>query len=395
MAKKRLTELNVHEKRLAGTLRRSMPSVRPKLIDLFCGAGGMTAGFTEMCGHYFEPVWANEWQPQAWETYCANFGRHGVCGDIVSALEDPKVHVHRADVVIGGPPCQGFSLLNRQRDGDPRRHLWRPFMQVVKRSRASVFVMENVPQIIGTLEEQDILDEAHRQGFATHHAVLCAADYGVPQSRFRAFIVGWKRGDDPRDFFPPTRTHRMPDNRGLRRQFASHVPYVENPAPWSTVKDAIGQLPVPIGTEPREVEPPLDLHFGRRPTPMSLERYAAVPLGGNRFDLAEKRWDITPECWRNKPTGGTDLFGRLWWDRPSVTIRTEFYKPEKGRYLHPDQNRPITPREAARIQSFPDEFKFVGSKTEIARQIGNAVPPKLAARIADCVLAMWLAVQSD
>jgi len=95
--------------------------------------------------------------------------------------------------------------------------------------------------------------------------------------------------------------------------------------------------------------------------------------------------DLTPQCWINKKSGGTDLFGRLWWDRPAFTIRTEFYKPEKGRYLHPAQHRPITHREAARLQSFPDNFIFTGSKIEIARQIGNAVPPLLAARVADIV----------
>jgi DNA (cytosine-5)-methyltransferase 1 len=107
-----------------------------------------------------------------------------------------------------------------------------------------------------------------------------------------------------------------------------------------------------------------------------------LPPGGNRFDLQKNRPDITPKCWIRKKTGSTDIFGRLWWDRPSVTIRTEFFKPEKGRYLHPVQNRPITHREAARLMGFPDNFKFLGSKVEIAKQIGNAVPPPLAGCLA-------------
>jgi DNA (cytosine-5)-methyltransferase 1 len=105
----------------------------------------------------------------------------------------------------------------------------------------------------------------------------------------------------------------------------------------------------------------------------------------NRFDLQKRAPDLTPGCWIRKKSGVTDLFGRLWWDRHAFTIRTEFFKPEKGRYLHPEQHRPITHREAARLQSFPDEFVFTGSKIEIARQIGNAVPPALAARVADVV----------
>jgi DNA (cytosine-5)-methyltransferase 1 len=107
-----------------------------------------------------------------------------------------------------------------------------------------------------------------------------------------------------------------------------------------------------------------------------------VPPGGNRFDLQKNAPHITPGCWIRKTSGGTDLFGRLWWDRPSVTIRTEFYKPEKGRYLHPEQHRPITHREAARIQTFPDDFLFSGTKIQIAKQIGNAVPPILAYHLA-------------
>ena len=122
---------------------------------------------------------------------------------------------------------------------------------------------------------------------------------------------------------------------------------------------------------------------------MSIARYRAVAQEGmNRFDLQRLAPELTPECWIRKTSGGTDLFGRLWWGRPAFTIRTEFYKPEKGRYLHPEQHRPITHREAARFQSFPDDFVFIGSKVEIAKQIGNAVPPLLAAGVADCVLAL-------
>lgn len=155
---------------------------------------------------------------------------------------------------------------------------------------------------------------------------------------------------------------------------------------WKSVRDAIADLPPPVGTSISLVEPPLDLHFGRTPTPISLQRYKAIPKEGmNRFDLQRVAPEITPDCWIRKTKGGTDLMGRLWWDRPAFTIRTEFYKPEKGRYLHPVQHRPITHREAARLQSFPDSFRFTGSKIEVAKQIGNAVPPVLAATVADCV----------
>lgn len=375
-----IQETTVYKKRISGKLPKRGPKY--KLIDLFAGAGGMTLGFTQVFGHNFKPVWANDFDEAACETYRANFGDHCHYGDIVDILENPKTRIPSADVVIGGPPCQGFSLLNKNREHDPRKQLWRPYLDIVRMSGARVFVMENVPQLLDSPEYGKIVEEAERQGFRVVGHKLLASEYGVPQHRRRAIIIGAK-GVDPSVFFPFRKTHGEPKNGQLEAEF------VENPQPFVTVGEVIKDLPRPKGTEIRtEDDPPLDLHFGRSPRPISMERYRAVPKGGNRFDLQRKRPDITPACWIKKTSGGTDLFGRLWADRPSVTIRTEFFKPEKGRYLHPTQHRPITHREAARFQSFPDEFVFKGTKIQIARQIGNAVPPALAARIADCVYAI-------
>ena len=375
---------------LARTRGEKLGGKRPfKLIDLFAGAGGLTLGFTKEFGHNFESVWANDFNEYAAATYNENFGRHCVTGDIVDILERPGTRIPKADVVIGGPPCQGFSLLNKNRDGDPRKQLWRPFLEIVERSEAKVFVMENVPQLLGSYEHGEIREAARSLGFLIADDKLCAADFGVPQTRWRAFIVGC-RFSDPNEVFPPKKTHRNPNNG--RQSFAANGRgYVASPLPWRTVRDAINDLPPPIGTEIRSVPPPLDIHFGRTPMAMSMKRYKAIPKEGmNRFDLQRKAPEITPGCWIRKVSGGTDLFGRLWWDRPAFTIRTEFFKPEKGRYLHPVQHRPITHREAARFQSFPDSFRFLGSKVEVAKQIGNAVPPLLAARVADSVVALLL-----
>ncbi len=357
-----------------------------RLIDVFAGAGGMTLGFSSRFGHAFEPVWAIDFERHCVETYKANFGDHCLCGDIVDILNDPSIVIPGADAVIGGPPCQGFSLLNKKRDKDPRKSLWRPFLELVERSGAKVFVMENVPQLLGSQEYDDIVETAGEMGFKVCGEVLCAADYGVPQTRRRAFILGCKHLD-PGFAFPPPRTHFNPGYDGKRTipVFDDEI-YVPDAERWRTVRDAIEDLPGPEGTSIRKIPPPLALHFGRNPTELSKKRYRAIPEEGmNRFDLQRIAPELTPECWIRKKTGGTDLFGRLWWDRPAFTIRTEFFKPEKGRYLHPEQHRPITHREAARLQSFPDDFIFKGTKTEIARQIGNAVPPLLAARIADSV----------
>lgn len=361
--------------------------LNPTLIDVFCGAGGLTLGFTKAFGHSFQPIWALDSDKSAVATYNRNFGVHCVLADITetSILNRP---VPTAQIVIGGPPCQGFSQLNRSRQSDPRRRLWRQFLEVVDAADAEVFVMENVPQFLKSDEFRKLRQKARQLGFRTTASVLCAADYGVPQKRYRAITVG-SRIADPSQFFPPAPTHYDPKTSKLdvQRAFGTNREIKLNP--WSTVKDALGDLEPPVGTDIRPESSPYDLHFGRRPTDVSLRRYRAIPKEGmNRFDLMQRLPDLTPACWKKKESGGTDLFGRLWWDRPSCTIRTEFFKPEKGRYLHPAQHRPITHREAARLQGFPDTFVFVGSKTEIARQIGNAVPPPLAARLADCVFEM-------
>jgi DNA (cytosine-5)-methyltransferase 1 len=378
-------EERVYEARDKGVLSRKRKRFR--LIDVFAGAGGMTLGFSKMFGHAFNSVWANDFDAACVRTYRTNFGDHCVSGDIVDILNDPATEIPPADVVIGGPPCQGFSLLNKNREGDPRKQLWRPFFDIVERSGAQVFVMENVPQLLGSFEHGEIMGTAEALGFKCWGEVLCAADYGVPQTRHRAIILGCKFFD-PAQVFPPRKTHFDPRKGGVQTSFlqADSNGYLPGAVKWRTVRDAIGDLPPPQGVEIREENPPFDLHFGRSPTPKSLARYKAIPEEGmNRFDLQKRAPDLTPGCWIRKKSGGTDLFGRLWWDRPAFTIRTEFFKPEKGRYLHPKQHRPITHREAARLQSFPDEFVFTGSKIEIARQIGNAVPPGLAARVADVV----------
>jgi DNA (cytosine-5)-methyltransferase 1 len=326
-----------------------------RLIDLFAGCGGMTAGFVAAG---FEPTLAVEWDAASAASYAANFGRaHLFVGDIA---ELPETAVPEADVVIGGPPCQGFSNLGRREPGDPRNRLWREYVRVLRRARPAMFVIENVDRFHRSAEFALLQEELADYELA--HAVLDAADYGVPQRRHRTIVVGSRVGTP--GLPPPThRERRVPVRRALRGVPRTPAPDLPG-GPTYTARD---------------------IHVGRRPTPTSLERYRAIPEGGNRFDLARARPDLLPPCWANKPTGTTDVMGRLWWDQPSVTIRTEFFKPEKGRYLHPSEHRPITHWEAARLQSFPDDFLWCGSKVDIARQIGNAVPPLLAQRIAETV----------
>jgi DNA (cytosine-5)-methyltransferase 1 len=227
--------------------------------------------------------------------------------------------------------------------------------------------MENVPQLLSSPEYESFRAAADGRGFRVKGRVLLAADYGVAQLRRRAIVLG-VRGEDP---VWPQPTHADP------------AAIFDGRPPWPTFRDA-------VSTPPRLPDEPdgRSWHRARNPRSMSVERYRTIPgEGEGRFDLAARRPDITPACWLNKPTGTTDVFGRLWWDRPAFTIRTEFYKPEKGRYLHPSAHRPITVREAARLMSFPDDFVLPEdqSMTSIARQVGNAVPPLLARHIATAI----------
>jgi DNA (cytosine-5)-methyltransferase 1 len=319
----------------------------------------MTLGF-EATGR-FRSIFAVEWDAPAAETYRRNFGDHIVAAPIEDVDRFP-----RADVVIGGPPCQGFSPLNMLGVGLERRSLWREYLRALDDAQPGVFVMENVPELLRSAEYHAFADAARDLGFHVEGRILNAADYGVPQRRRRAFVIGSRIGA-PRwpsaEFFPP-----------------DAVPL--GGKPWRTFREAVAGLPLaPSGQ---------NWHNPRNPRDVSLERYRTIPNEGEgRFDLAARRPDITPDCWLRKKTGSTDVFGRLWWDRPAYTIRTEFYKPEKGRYLHPSEHRPITIREAARCMSFPDEFELPEDQpmTTVAKQVGNAVPPLLAQRVADLVAA--------
>lgn len=336
------------------------------IVDVFAGCGGMTRGFVDVrdpSGRaVFEPVLAVEWDSHAAATYRANFGLHVANTPIEDVARFPK-----ADVLIGGPPCQGFSALNRNGVGFERRALWREYLRALKAIDPSWFVMENVPQLL-TSPEFAAFTRSVASRYMVSAAVLNAADFGVPQTRRRAIVVGSRVGLAPL----PTPTRGEGSASG---------------APWSTVRQALEGLPVrPDGGR---------WHRSRNPTDVSLRRYAAVPHdGGNRFQMQAKLdaaglGDLVPRCWRQKTTGTTDVFGRMWWDRPAPTIRTEFYKPEKGRYLHPEADRPITVREAARLMDFPDDFELPENQalTHIGRQVGNAVPVGLARAIADVIAA--------
>lgn len=336
---------------------------RYALIDLFAGCGAMTRGFVDT--GRFEAIFAVESDPNAAATYAANFGDEHLEPFPIQEIEDFPA----ADIVIGGPPCQGFSNLNREGASVESRRRWKDYIRALDHSEPRMFVMENVPQMLNSGEYASFREEAEGRGYHVEHRVLNAADFGVPQRRRRAIVMGTRGQVIPW----PEPTHGDPKT------------LLGETSCWRTFRHATAGLPlVPDG---------IAWHRPRNPRPDTLQRYSAVPHdGGGRFEM-EANLDgmglghLVPACWRRHRNGSHDVFGRLWWDRPASTIRTEFYKPEKGRYLHPTEPRPITVREAARLMSFPDDFVLPEeqSMTAIARQVGNAVPPLLARRLAIAV----------
>ncbi|MEY9888435.1 DNA (cytosine-5)-methyltransferase 1 [Catenulispora sp. MAP5-51] len=371
-----------------------------RTIDLFAGCGGLTEGFRSFrpegsTRSPYHPVAAVEMEHWAASTYLANFGadESAVDGSRVKVtwgkIEswDPRPFAGGAEVILGGPPCQGFSGLG---NGDPKgekNHLWQEYVSVVQTVKPKVFVMENVDRFLRS-PEYEAMHEASKRGGALedYHIetkVLNAADYGVAQRRRRVIVLATR--------------HDLVEERGipLLHPVATHAKPVKgepavssdvNCKPWVTVGESVFAstrnlvvdrldlparscenwdkvLPGPFRTS--------ELHIGRQPTEHSLRRYRAIPEGGNRHDLPE---ELSTPNWIGHKSGSGDVMGRLRLNEPSVTIRTEFYKPEKGRYLHPTKDRPITHLEAAMIQGFPMDFKWCGSKAQIARQIGNAVP---------------------
>ncbi|MFE4392780.1 MULTISPECIES: DNA cytosine methyltransferase [Streptomycetaceae] len=373
------------------------------VVDLFAGAGGFTAGLTksyrpEGAEHSpFRSIAAVEHDPAAAATYAANFGGHVDNVDITGWL--PPQEVLSADVIVGGPPCQGFSGLGKEDPDDPRNLLWKEYVRVVGLVRPKIFIIENVDRFMRSPQFADLqraLDDDRLGDYEIVPAVLNAADYGVPQARRRTIVIGTRKDV----------IRRHPGKRPLSHPPATHVrePDLTGRPLWRTVQEAVfdhvaktvdgidlpdraaadGGVPGPYRTT--------ELHIGREPRPLSIARYAAIPAGGNRKNLRNKtavidgeEIPLSTESWDRHNNGSGDVMGRLHADRPSVTIRTEFYKPEKGRYLHPVADRPITHYEAALIQGFPRDFVWHGSKIQIARQIGNAVPVGLGSAIGKAI----------
>ncbi|WP_448100333.1 DNA cytosine methyltransferase [Luteibacter jiangsuensis] len=331
-------------------------------LDLFCGAGGFSLGL-ERAG--FRVIGAADNWNAAAQSYKANFQHPIAICDLGTTSAPDLLHqlgIKNAsvDLLVGGPPCQGFSVQRIGEDHDVRNNLVLEFARFVLEIGPRLFVMENVPGLLGkrgTVLVQEFISRLKKGGYEVATTVINAADCGVPQQRKRVIFTGWKAGQPA---------------------FHVHFPQLP-PSSYTTVANAFKGLPAP----PADLSPhPSDaLHRRTRLSPLNQRRIELIPPGGGMQDLPD---DLKVNCHKvgADKIGHRYVYGRLAPDRPAATITARFDSFTRGKFGHPLEPRNITLREGARLQSFPDSFKFFGSQEEIAAQIGNAVPPLAAECVA-------------
>lgn len=341
------------------------------VLDLFCGAGGLSYGF-ERAG--FDVLLGIDNDLKALETFEKNHhGAKSICGDITEiTYKDhiaPLLGGKKIDVIIGGPPCQGFSLSGPRNFNDPRNKLYLSYIRLVEEIQPKAFVIENVPGLVGLFKgevKDNIIKTFAEMGYEVKYRILCAADYGVPQNRKRVVFVGVK-GENAFEY-PVIQTEQVTCEMAL-----SDLP----PLVDVLGEDVQGYATAPQNTYQklmREKSDDVRNHVAASHSEKVQHIISLVPDGGNYKDLpAEFRES------RNFHVAWTRFHSQ----KPAPTIDTGH-----RHHFHYKYNRVPTVRECARLQSFPDNFVFLGNKTQQFRQVGNAVPPIMAQRIADQILKL-------
>ena len=328
-------------------------------VEGFCGAGGMAIGL-KAAG--FESLLAFDNNPQAIETYKKGVGPEGAVIDAreISGrmiLQNIGLKRGELDLFAGGPPCQGFSLQRRSGyESDERNDLVAEFFRLVEELLPRVFLLENVVmlgKIRGKKYTTEGFTKLHGLGYTIVHGVVNCANYGMAQTRKRYIAVGMRDGGP---FYFPAHTHEQKQ--------------------WATVHDILGNLP--DCPEDFSEHPTLSNHIRCKVTKRNLLMISHVPPGGGWHDIPRNLWLDCMKRWNGASGGWPDVYGRLEWKGQCPTITAGFDSFSRGRYTHPEFNRAITPREAARLQTFPDSVRFFGTRHDVRLQIGNAVPPLLA-----------------
>ena len=360
------------------------------VVDLFAGVGGLSYGFSHSTK--FKVIAANEVLPAMAQAYRLNHSDvlmfEGDIKDLTGRLIKKRTGYDssRLDLLVGGPPCQAYSTVGKRLLEDPRAQLFREYFRLLKELKPRMFIYENVRGLL-SMDGGELFDNIVRL-FATldykiQAAVLNAADYGVPQTRERVILVGTS---ESLNFEYPEPSHSSSD--APRRIFGRQLPS------WRTLSDAIGDLPlIEAGEESFEYSTEPQNEFQRRMrrrAPRKLSDHNA-PSHGSKLtrimDALPEGGGVTDLPPRLRPSSGfPNTYARLWWDRPTTTITRNLGTPSSSRCIHPKVSRGLTTREGARVQSFPDRYKFYGSRTERNLQIGNAVPALLSEALARQVL---------
>lgn len=347
-------------------------------IDLFAGCGGFSCGF-EKAG--FNIISAVEFDKNIAKSYENNHSNVDVIADDIKNVDNNETFkVGSADIIIGGPPCQGFSMAGaRIRNGfmdDPRNYLFKHYFNVVKIVRPKIFILENVKGIL-TLNGGKIFEEIKKifedpdnfdgKPYKIQYKVIKVKEFGIPQNRERVIIIGAQIDFDLEKEIEKTKKEILKD-----------IPtFFDKVSVW----DAISNLPSPTDDGDIEVikfdsnyqkflksnNKIVKNHYKTKHSEKAIDRMKKIKVNENYTSLNE---DI-----KSVHSGS---YGRLDPNGIAPTITTRFDTPSGGRFIHPFENRTLTAREAARIQSFPDDFEFYGTKSCVCKQIGNAVPPKLA-----------------
>lgn len=388
-------------------------------LDLFAGAGGLTCGL-DMAG--FQSIFANELVPVYAETYSKNHpNAEMVVGDIRAIAESNLMKslglkAGELDLLAGGPPCQGFSINAPIRTlDDTRNHLFKDYLRVAEVLKPKAILIENVPGIVslgkGTVVEQ-IYKELNRMGYSVAHKILFAGHYGVPQMRFRTIFIAIYGHGKSISFPEPEYNAKAVANFAGSKELCFQVPplFADQLIPHTTVWDAISDLP-PItgGNGSNESvylsQPKSDYQkVLRRDSPniiynhecaklgkVNLDRLKHIPQGGSWRDIP---FELLPDgLKRARRSDHTKRYGRLHPDGLCSTILTKC-DPHWGSFFHPTQDRVLSVREAARIQSFPDNYVFKGNLTQQYEQVGNAVPP-LMARAIGLEIAKMIGCQNE
>lgn len=360
------------------------------VVDLFAGVGGLSFGFAHRSE--FQVLAANEILHPMAEAYRLNHpGVEMFEGDIkdfgLTAMKStfgktlPKI-----DLVVGGPPCQAYSTVGKRLLDDPRGALFQEYYRILKELKPKAFIFENVKGLLSMSEGEllsTIVDLFESLGYQVQFRLLNAANYGAPQLRERVIIVGTTQG---MTFEYPTHTHRDPaDSVTLSN---SRIPT------WLTLGEAIGDLPrIEAGQEAFEYALPAQNEFQRlmrqnapsrlmdhnspRHNAQLIALMEALPEGGSPKDIPK---ELRPK------SGFPNTYCRLWWDRPSTTVTRNLGTPSSSRCIHPHAARGLTTREGARIQCFPDDYLFYGTRSDKNLQIGNAVPTFLSQALASEIL---------